>query len=243
MEILSTHLGADFDGFAAMIAARKLHPAARLFFPGSREESLRRMLESRQVELDELRRRDVDPAAVTRVILCDVRQRDRIGIVARWLEENPDIEVWAYDHHPPGESDLAVQGGLVDPDAGSASTLLVEEMRRRGLACTREEADLLLMGIYEDTGSLTYATTGPRDLEAAAWLLGQGGDLAAVRRFVTRPLDPTHLDVLHRMTRRLEVHRIHEHRVGLVEVELEAYVEELAPLVSRCLEIFDLPLL
>jgi tRNA nucleotidyltransferase (CCA-adding enzyme) len=243
MEILSTHLGADFDGFAAMTAARKLHPDARLFFPGSREESLRRMLESRQVEFTELRQRDVDPAALTRVILCDVRQRDRIGIVARWLEENPRIEVWAYDHHPPGESDLPVQGGLVDPGAGSASTLMAEELRRCGLSCSPEEADLLLMGIYEDTGSLTYATTGPRDLDAAAWLLGQGGDLAAVRRFVTRPLDPVHLDVLHRMTRRLEVHRVHEHRVGIVQVELEEYVEELAPLVSRCLEIFDLPLL
>lgn len=243
MEILSTHLGADFDGFAAMTVARKLHPDARLFFPGSREESLRRMLESRQIEISELRHREVDPAALTRVILCDVRQRDRIGVVARWLEENPRIEVWAYDHHPPGESDLQVQGGLVDPGAGSASTLMVEELRRRGFSCTEEEADLLLMGIYEDTGSLTYATTGPRDLDAAAWLLGQGGDLAAVRRFVTRPLDPAHLDVLHRMTRRLEVHRVHEHRVGIVQVELEEYVEELAPLVSRCLEIFDLPLL
>lgn len=243
MEILSTHLGADFDGFAAMTAARKLHPDARLFFPGSREESLRRMLETRQIEVSELRHRDVDPAALTRVILCDVRQRDRIGVVARWLEENPRIEVWAYDHHPPGDSDLAVQGGLVDPGAGSASTLMVEELRRRGLSCSREEADLLLMGIYEDTGSLTYATTGPRDLDAAAWLLGQGGDLAVVRRFVTRPLDPVHLDVLHRMTRRLDVHRVHGHRVGIVEVELEEFVEELAPLVSRCLEIFDLPLL
>lgn len=243
MELISTHIGADFDACAAMIAARRLHPRAQLFFPGSREESLRRMLEARQVELPELRRKDIDPALLTRVILCDIRQRDRIGVVAEWLEENPAIEVWAYDHHPDAESDLPVQGGRVDPAAGSASTLLVEELRRRGLGCPADEADLLLMGLYEDTGSLTFATTGPRDLAAAAWLLEQGADLAAVRRFVTRPLDPEHLDVLYRMTRRLEVHRIRGHRVGLVEVELEEYVEELAPLVSRCLEIFELPVL
>jgi tRNA nucleotidyltransferase (CCA-adding enzyme) len=53
--------------------------------------------------------------------------------------------------------------------------------------CLSNEATLLLMGIYEDTGSLTYATTRPRDVQAAAWLLEQGGDLAAVRRFATRP--------------------------------------------------------
>lgn len=243
MELISTHIGADFDAFAAMIAALKLHPEARLFFPGSREESLRRMLESGLAEISELRRKDVDPAGITRLVLCDVRQKERVGVVAEWLEANPGIEVWAYDHHPDAESDIQASGGIVDPGAGSTSTLMVEELRRRGLPCTSTEADLLLLGIYEDTGSLTYATTSPRDFEAAVWLLSQGGDLATVRRFVTRSLDPERLDILHRMTRRLEVHRIHGHRVGIVELDLDAYVEELAPLVSRCLEIFDLPVL
>jgi tRNA nucleotidyltransferase (CCA-adding enzyme) len=243
MELISTHVGADFDAFAAMLTVRRLHPEARLFFPGSREGSLRRMIEARHIEVPELRHKDVDPAALTRVILCDIRQRDRIGVVAEWLEANPGIEVWAYDHHPPSGSDLAVAGGIVDPAAGSTSTLVVEELRRRGLACPADEADLLLMGIYEDTGALTYMTTSPRDLAAAAWLLEQGGDLAAVRNSVVRPLDPERLDVLHRMTQRLEVHRVRGHRVGIVEVELGEYVEELAPLVSRCLEVFELPLL
>jgi len=191
MEILTTHINADFDGLAAMVAALRLHPEARLFFPGSREESVRRMLESGLVEVPdvnrELKRREVDPAAVTRVILCDVRQRDRIGVVAEWLEENPGIEVWAYDHHPPAESDIAVSGGIVDAEAGSASTVLSEEMERRGIQVSPTEASLLLLGIYEDTGSLTRATTGPRDLQAVLRLLGQGGDLALVRRFVTVP--------------------------------------------------------
>ncbi|HWN41486.1 MAG TPA: CBS domain-containing protein [Thermoanaerobaculia bacterium] len=243
MELISTHIGADFDAFAAMVAASRLHPEARMFFPGSREESLRRMLESGLVVLSELRHKEVDPAALTRVILCDVRQKERIGVVAEWLEKYPEIEVWAYDHHPDTESDVEVRGGIVDPGVGSTSTILVEELRRRGLTCNAPEADLLLLGIYEDTGSLTYATTSPRDFEAAVWLLSQGGDLATVRRFVSRPLDPERLEILHRMTQRLEVHRIHGHRIGIVEVDLKTYVEELAPLVSRCLEVFELPAL
>jgi tRNA nucleotidyltransferase (CCA-adding enzyme) len=243
MELLATHIGADFDAFASMIAAARLHPEARLFFPGSREESLRRMLDSGVFELRELRRKDVAPEQLTRLILCDVRQKDRIGVVAEWIEQRPGLEVWAYDHHPDSATDVPVHGGIVDPAAGSTSTILVEELRRRGLSCPAAEADLLLMGIYEDTGSLTYVTTGPRDFEAAVWLLGQGADLAAVRRFVARPLDPERLEILHHMTRRLEVHRIHGHRVGLVEIDLGSYVEELAPLVSRCLELFELPLL
>ncbi len=244
MEIVATHVGADFDAVASAVAARRLHPGARLFFPGSQQESVRRMIAAGALAIEgEIRQREVDPAALARVVLCDIRQRDRIGVVAEWLAANPAIEVWAYDHHPPAESDLPLAGGLVDPAAGSTSTLMAEELPRRGLALSAAEATLLLAGIYEDTGSLTYATTGPRDLAAAARLLAAGGDLAAVRRFALRHLDAAHLEALHEMASRLAVHRVHGHRVGVTEVEPSAYVDELAPLVNRCLEIFELPLL
>ncbi|HBL29745.1 MAG TPA: polya polymerase, partial [Acidobacteria bacterium] len=60
---------------------------------------------------------------------------------------------------------------------------------------------------------------------------------------VGRPLDVQHLGILHRMMERLEIHRVRGHRVGIVTLDLGGYVEELAPLVSRCLEVFELPLL
>jgi len=243
VELLVTHVGADFDAFAAMVVARRLHPGARLFFPGSREGSVRRMLEERGGELEELRQRDVDPAALTRVVLCDTRQRERLGIVGQWLAARPEIDVLAYDHHSDSPTDLPVRGGRVDPAVGATSTLITERLREEGIGPSGEEATLLLMGIYEDTGALTYATTSPRDLEAAAWLLAQGGDLDAVRRYAIHSLDRSHLDLLHRMTEELEVVRIHGHRVGVVVCELGSFVDELAPLVSRCVELFDLPLL
>jgi tRNA nucleotidyltransferase (CCA-adding enzyme) len=243
MELLVTHINADFDALAAMVAAAHLHPGARMFFPGSREESVRRMLDSGLYELTELKHKEVDPAVITRVILCDVRQSDRIGIVAEWLDRFPEIEVVAYDHHPDSAVDIPVRGGIIDLEVGSTATIMVEEMRRQGLECNATEATLLLLGIYEDTGSLTHATTVPRDFEAVLWLLARGGDLAMVRRWATRDLDARRLDILHRMTRRMEIHRLRGHRVGLVEMDLGGYVEELAPLVSRCLEIFELPLL
>ena len=64
-----------------------------------------------------------------------------------------------------------------------------------------------------------------------------------MRRFAVHSLDREHLELLHRMTEELEVLRLHGHRVGVVVCELGSFVDELAPLVSRCLELFDLPLL
>ncbi len=245
MELVTTHIGADFDALASMLAARRLFPQARLFFPGSREESVRRLLDSGELDLrfDEVRQRDVAAGELRRLILCDSRQRERIGVVASWLDERPELEVLAFDHHPDSATDVPVSGGRVDPAAGSTSTLLVEMLRERGLEVSADEATVLLMGVYEDTGSLTYPTTGPRDLAAVEWLLGRGGSLAAVRRYALRRLDAPRLDVLHRMGQALEVHRVHGHRVGVVALELGSYLDELAPLVSRCLDLFDLPLL
>ncbi len=241
VELLSTHVGADFDALASVLVARRLHPEAKVFFPGSREASVRRMLATGFVEFEELRQRQIDPAALTRVILCDVRQSDRIGKLGEWLAARPEIEVWAYDHHADG--DLPLAGGKVDENVGSTSTILAELLREKGVAPTASEATLLLLGIYEDTGALTFATTRPRDLEAAARLLQQGGDLALVRRFASAALDPERLDLLHRIARALEVHRIQGHRLGLAEIDLPGYVEEVAPLVSKSLDLFGLPTL
>lgn len=246
MDVVTTHLGADFDALASVLLARKLHPGARIFFPGSKEESVRRLLDGplgREIPFEEVKQKEVSPAALRRVILCDVVQRDRIGVVAEWLEANPEIEVLAYDHHDPTEDDVAVAGGRVDSGAGSTATLLAEIFDERGIELSPMEATLLLLGLYEDTGSLAYAGTGPRELRAAARLLELGGDLRLVRRFALQRLDPSRFDILHRMTEALEVRRIRAHRVGVLALELGDFVDELAPLVNRCLEIFELPLL
>ena len=41
MDLITTHLNADFDGLASMVAARKLYPGAVLVLPGGAQESVR----------------------------------------------------------------------------------------------------------------------------------------------------------------------------------------------------------
>ena len=44
MDVITTHVNADFDGLGAMVAAKKLYPQAVLAFPGSQEKTLRQFL-------------------------------------------------------------------------------------------------------------------------------------------------------------------------------------------------------
>ena len=41
LTIITTHLNADFDALASMLAAQKLYPEAKIVFPGSQEKNLR----------------------------------------------------------------------------------------------------------------------------------------------------------------------------------------------------------
>ncbi len=46
----------------------------------------------------------------------------------------------------------------------------------------------MLLGIYEDTGSLTYAGTTPRDVKAAAYLIEHGASLKILSQYLDPPL-------------------------------------------------------
>lgn len=41
LTIVTTHVNADFDALASMLAAQKLYPEALLVFPGSQEKNLK----------------------------------------------------------------------------------------------------------------------------------------------------------------------------------------------------------
>ena len=48
MDIITSHINADFDSLASMVAAKKLYPDAEIVFPGSQEKKLRDFLEAFQ---------------------------------------------------------------------------------------------------------------------------------------------------------------------------------------------------
>ena len=54
MDVITTHLPADFDGLASM-AARKLYPGAVLVFPGGTEGTVHRFLADYDLTLTRLK--------------------------------------------------------------------------------------------------------------------------------------------------------------------------------------------
>jgi hypothetical protein len=146
MEVITTHVNADFDTIGSMLAARKLYPGAVLVLPGSKEETVKGfLLQSALYALEMKKIREIDLSKVTRLILVDIRSASRIGPF-RDLIGKPGVDVHVYDHHP--EEDADIQGSVeVIKDVGSTTTILVEILKERNIEITPDEATVMMLGI------------------------------------------------------------------------------------------------
>ena len=231
MEVISTHIHADFDALASMVAAAKLYPRARLLFPGSQERNVREFLHDTRFPLSADRLKGFPIASIARLVLVDVKRGTRIGPLTEVLGR-PGLEVHIYDHHPAHPKDIA--GSLeVLREVGATTTILVGLLRDQEAAVTPQEATLFALGIYEETGFLTFTNTTEADFGAAAYCLSHGANLSLVADFIRRELTAEQVGLLNELIRSAETHTVNGVRVVIGTASSDRYVGDLAMLTHK----------
>jgi len=235
MDVITTHLNADFDTIASMLAATKLYPDAVCVLPGSQEETVKGFLvQSAFYNLPMRKPREIDLDKVTRLILVDIRSRARIGIFGE-LIGRPDVPVHVYDHHPEEAADVSGEVEVIRR-VGSTTTILVQILKERGIPVTPDEATVMMLGIYEDTGSLSFPSTTVEDYLAAAHLLSCGAKLSEVSDILARDLTSGQISLLHDLIQGTRTYTIRGVQVVIAEARREEYVGDLALLVHKLRE-------
>ncbi|WP_319543979.1 CBS domain-containing protein [uncultured Pseudodesulfovibrio sp.] len=233
--VITAHANADFDALAAMVAASKLYPDAVLIFPGSQESNLRNFfIESTTYLFNFKAFKDIDPSSVELLVVVDTRQRSRIPHV-RPVLDNPNLRIHLYDHHPDSDEDLPAEKSVVK-FWGATTSIIVDEIRERGLTLNIEEATLLGLGIYEDTGSFAFNTTTPHDFEAAGWLKQQGMDIEAVSDLLSRELSAAQVTYLGDLLKNAKSYDIHGIDVVITELSTDRFVPDFALLVHKLMD-------
>jgi tRNA nucleotidyltransferase (CCA-adding enzyme) len=237
MEVITTHTNADFDAFASMLAAKKLYPGALLVFSGSQEKALREALKTiplpEDIKIHKIKEIDID--AITTLILVDVRHPGRLGSLAHAALRD-DVELHIYDHHRMAEGDLR---GAVDVSRpyGSTTTVLALILSERGIELSSREATLLMAGIYEDTGSLTFPSTTVSDYRAASFLLESGADLAAVSGMLRKELTPEEVSLLGEFLESKTVFTVSGADITVAEGYLEKNIGDISVLAHKMQEL------
>ena len=232
MDIILTHERTDFDGLASLLGAYLLDTSLIPVLPRQLNRNVEAFVSLYGVELPFTDPRDLSGEPIESVCLVDTQSMTSIkGMVKK-------LKVQIIDHHPlrgdvPEEWDKTIR------ETGATTTIFVQAIQERGLPLTPVEATLLLVGIYEDTGSLTYARTTAEDIFAAGILVEQGASLAIVSDYINHPLSISQQRVYEELRANSESLIIHGHNLIIAQADATDLEEELSSLAHKLRDLLD----
>jgi len=236
MEIIVTHVSADFDAFAGMVAAGKIYRGAKIILPTAINSNVRKFISLYEDELPPLYNPgDIDFRSVRKVIMVDTRIASRTGPAQQVLRD-PETEVIAFDHHIRTGRDFRSDRDY-SRETGASTTILIEIIREKRIDISSLEATFFLAGIYEDTGSFTYPGTTSADMEAAAYLLEKKANLFIVLKFLNLSLTSEQHELLEKLIMNSRKIKINETEVILSSAVMPQYVEGLSVLTRKLSQI------
>jgi tRNA nucleotidyltransferase (CCA-adding enzyme) len=238
VEVIVTHANTDFDGFAAMLAARRLYPGAEIALAGSLNRNVRDFYRLHAEELEIAEPGRTDPAEVERLIVVETSHPQRLGefeAVAR----SPDVEVVLFDHHAAEELEWVRSENIVRSDDGALTTTMVAILAEREIEVSPIEATAFALGIHEDTGSLGYAGTTIRDAEALAWCMRHGASQEMIAQYLHTPLAERERALLDALMAGLESHEAGGYEVLVVALHWPEYVDGVSNLAHKIVDLTD----
>lgn len=230
MLIATTHKNTDFDGLASVIAATILYPGCVGVVPKMTNKNVERFLSTHKTAFNLILPHEVRHDEVKKLIVVDTDQWQRLDRMDK-LAKRCDLEIDIWDHHMMAGGDIPATWSCKER-IGSTVTLFAREMERRGITLTALDSTVMLIGLYEDTGHLTFPSTRADDARAAAFLLDNHADLNVAGFFLNPPYEENQKEILFQMMRKTEKHTVSGHTVGFNHVTLDKKVPNLAAVVN-----------
>ncbi len=239
LTIITTHVNADFDALASMLAAQKLYPGSLIVFPGSQEKNIRNFFIKSMVYLFNMADiKDITISNVKRLVLVDTRQPGRIGRLSSLLKIS-DLEIHIYDHHPNMANDIKGHYEVIRP-IGATVSILTGILREKGISISSDEATIMCLGIYEDTGSFNFPSTTEEDFMAAAYLLSKGANLNIISNLIAREINSEQVGLLNDMIQASTFYNVNGIEVVVTIISTENYVSDFAFLVQKMIKMENL---
>lgn len=230
MIIATTHKNTDFDALASVIGATLLYPECIGVVPKMTNRNVEQFLSTHKTAFSLILPNEVDFDSVKKLVVVDTNQWSRLDRMEP-LRRRQDLEIEVWDHHMSGKGDILATRERRQA-IGATITLLVQEIERRGIPLSPLDSTIMLLGLYEDTGHLSFPSTTADDARGAAFLLDQKADLNVAGFFLNPPYEETQKEILFEMMKETEKYEIGGHTIGFNCVQLDKKVTNLAAVVS-----------
>ncbi|MEA3349119.1 MAG: CBS domain-containing protein [Chloroflexota bacterium] len=232
MHIILTHEQTDFDALASLLGAYIINDNAIPVLPRRINRNVRSFLILYGVELPFVDPRDLGGQTIESVCLVDTQSL----VSVKGMGKHTRVRV--IDHHALRE-DTPADWEITTDETGANATLFVEAVQKRKIPISIVQATLLLLGIYEDTGSLTYTRTTPRDVRAAAYLLERGASLSIANDFLNHPLSLDQQAIYDQLRQEAEHLDIHGHAIIVACGDDRGMDEELSSIAHKIRDVLD----
>lgn len=235
MEVIISHQSTDFDSLAAMVAAKKIYKDALLVFTGAIERNVRKFISmyGDLIEITPIKKIKIEE--INKLIIVDTRIKRRIGPFANVINKR-DLEIHIYDHHPSTADDIKGDINAIE-EVGATTTIMLKKIRKMNLEISPIEATLFALGIYEDTGSLTFSTTTIDDINSISYLFDKGINLKVVANFINIGLSIAQKKLLNKLLLSSKEIFCKGVRINMANAEVKNYTEGLALLTHKLIEI------
>lgn len=227
-----THEQADFDAVASLLTAALLQDHAYALLPRKLNRNVKSFLELYGGEFPLYTHEDLPQGKIKHLTLVDTQSL----ITIKGLSKSTKIQV--IDHHPKKE-DFPENWELSFHATGACTTILVEDFRAHHGQLNVLQATLLLLGIYEDTGSLSYAHTTPRDALAVAYLLENGASLKIANQYLNPPLSSDQEIVYQRLMSNIAYHEILGTKILISTTDVSDKNVEIASIAHKIRDLLD----
>ena len=232
MHLILSHEQADFDAVASLYAASLLYPEAAPVLPQRLNRNVRGYLTLYGENFLFRERDELKIKSISQLTVVDSQS----PVTLKGF--GPKTQVNVIDHHPV-EPDLSPSWDLQIEKVGATTTLIVEALKENGIDLSGPPATLMLLGIYEDTGSLTYPGTTPRDVRAAAWLLEQGASLIIAADFLHQPLSVEQQTLFEQLIDSAVVSKVQGHEIVIAKGEAGGTADEISTLAHKLGDVYD----
>ncbi|PIE71430.1 MAG: tRNA nucleotidyl transferase [Deltaproteobacteria bacterium] len=235
MQIVTSHRSTDFDALASMIAATVLYPDTIPVLPNSVNPNVKAFLSIHKDIFDTYAPNEIALDAVDRLIVVDTSNWDRLDGM-KPLKNKTDLDIILWDHHVEGDIKA---GWVCREETGSCITLMVREMKARRKVISPVQATLFLMGLYEDTGNLSFLNTKAADAMAAAWLLERKADLNVLSSFIRQAYGEKQKGILFDVLKDAQRQKVSGFSISITCVEIAGHVGNLSVVVNMFREIMN----